>query len=258
MKPFLSLSILLFVAMLSTAEAQTAVNFKVPDCNNQTVGLFEQLDSGKVIVLCWVMPCGSCVLPTTSAYNVASSFQTSHPGKVEFWVADDYANTSCGDIGFWCSSYSIVPHRSFSNNAIKMSHYGADGMPKVVVIGGLARKVYFNQNNGVNTTNLQTAISLALTETSVGDLPEGDAGFSVSPNPAGSSAVITLVNSEQANCRIALCDGLGRELKLLCDGILPAGENKWKVDVTGLASGIYFVRMNSEGGNKTIKLIVGN
>jgi hypothetical protein len=248
---------LLLLSGLSPMIAQTAVNFKVPDCNNQTVGLFDQLDSGKVIVLCWVMPCGSCVLGATSAYNVAKSYATSYPGKVELWIADDYANTSCADIGFWCTSYNIVPQHAFSNSAIKMSHYGSDGMPKVVVVGGLARRVYFNQNNGVNTNDLQSAIELALTETAVNELPpQEDAVFSVSPNPAGSNTVLTLMNAKQQSCRIALYDGLGRELQLLCDGILPAGENKWEVDITGLASGIYFVRMSSDGGNKTIKLIV--
>lgn len=255
MKPLLT--IILFLAFLGV-EAQTAVNFKVNDCNNQTVGLFEQLDSGKVIVLCWVMPCGSCVLPSTSAFNVANSFQTSHPGRVEFWVADDYANTSCSDIGFWCSSYSIVPARSFSNNAIKMSHYGSDGMPKVVVIGGLARKVYYNQNNTVNTTNLQSAINLALTETSVNDLPQSNGGLSVSPNPASATAVISWVSSIEQDCRIALCDITGREMMVLHDGMLPVGERKWDVDVSGLEGGIYFIRANSGDGVKTLKLIVKN
>ncbi|MDD3877758.1 MAG: hypothetical protein PHT69_14150 [Bacteroidales bacterium] len=159
------LSIMILSFFISEGISQTATNFTVTDCDSVTYDLFSEIDSGKVIVLCWVMPCPPCVVPTKTAFNVVKRYQTSHPGKVLFFLVDDYANTTCSTLNSWAQTNEIITSsfsRKFSNPAIDMTHYGTPGMPKIVVVGGTARSVYYNENTIVNVSALKKAINNAL------------------------------------------------------------------------------------------------
>jgi hypothetical protein len=81
------LILVFLVALFSyVANGQTATNFTCNDCTGVSHTLFDELDAGNVIVLCWVMPCGSCIGPTLTTYNVVQSFATSHPGRVKLYI----------------------------------------------------------------------------------------------------------------------------------------------------------------------------
>jgi hypothetical protein len=44
-----------------------------------------------------------------------------------------------------------------------MSDYGGSGMPKTVILAGSAHKVYFNENNSLNSSNFTAALNNAIT-----------------------------------------------------------------------------------------------
>src|SRR5262245_353846 len=135
MKKSILLIAVLFLSVISFA--QTATNFTCNDCSGNSHDLFSELDAGKVIVLCWVMPCGTCTSPALTSYNVVQSFQASYPNQVYFYLIDDYANTTCTSLNSWGTSIGAPPSSSslrFSNAAIDMTNYGATGMPKIVVV----------------------------------------------------------------------------------------------------------------------------
>ena len=96
----------------------TATNFICNDCASTSHTLFAELDAGKVIVLVWAMPCGSCIGPAQSAYSAAESFSSSHPGRVLFYLADDYANTSCSTLSSWATTNNMPNSTKFSNTAL--------------------------------------------------------------------------------------------------------------------------------------------
>ena len=119
MKKYILKSLLvLFVSNVSFAQT-TATDFTTNDCNGLSHHLFDELDNGNVIVISWVMPCSPCATYSLPAYSAVQSFATSHPGQVHFYMADDYANTSCSSLSGWGNNYNIAP--SISPNGGKIA-----------------------------------------------------------------------------------------------------------------------------------------
>lgn len=77
---------------------------------------------------------------------------------------------------------------------------------------------------------------------------ERDAPFATAlaqnfPNPFNPSTVIGYQKSEMGRTRLAVYDLLGREIAVLVDGIVPAGEHFVTFDASNLASGVYIYRL---------------
>ena len=114
MKKTLILITFIFAFVNSKAQVTTATDFTANDCNSISHHLFAELDAGKVVVVAFVMPCSACIGPSLTAYNVATSFASSNPGRVKFFLSDDLANTSCSIVSGWATNNSITPDAVFS------------------------------------------------------------------------------------------------------------------------------------------------
>jgi hypothetical protein len=68
------------------------------------------------------------------------------------------------------------------------------------------------------------------------------------PNPFNAYTVISYSIPSSTKITIDIVDILGREVKLLSEGLMPAGDHQAMWDARGQASGIYFYRII--GGNK--------
>ncbi len=92
-----------------------------------------------------------------------------------------------------------------------------------------------------------------------GEVPAGEESFGLSapaPNPtAGTSTLRVRLGSAQT-VRVSVLDALGREVALLHDGAMPAGETPVSVATQGLAPGVYTVRMAGAGSIASQRLIV--
>ncbi len=251
---------LLFVAFSSIIMAQTnATNFTCNDCSGVSHELFKVLDSGKIVVLVWVMPCGACTGGAITAYNIVKSYQANNPNKVYFYLVDDYANTNCQSLGSWgasngldISSYSY----RFSNAAIKMTNYGSAGMPKCVVLAGTDHKVMYNVNNSVSSTDLQKAINTALVLTGTTEDNVTGSALKISPNPVNESAVLTCTLDQASNVKIELLNADGKLVQTVFAGKLNSGENKMNLNVSNYHSGIYYVTLSSGDKIKSAKFSV--
>ncbi|HNQ12926.1 MAG TPA: T9SS type A sorting domain-containing protein [Bacteroidia bacterium] len=247
MRPLL---ILLLLSVFTRAEAQTATDFTVNDCDNNTHHLFDELDAGKVVVIAWTMPCGSCIGPILSAYNIAQTFAASNPGKILFYLTDDYGNSSCSIIESWAAQYNIGPNiSSFSTSAINMNHYGGPGMPKVVVIAGGNHQVVFNENNTLNTANFQSAMTQALLLSDVKEPSLSDL-ISVYPVPTRDEVRLRYIGDQDLNVNVISNDG-----RLVKNLIIIASENGQEIALPTLDAGIYFLQMKS-GRNQVFKRFV--
>ncbi len=72
----------------------------------------------------------------------------------------------------------------------------------------------------------------------------------VSPNPFGTRAEVRYVLAEASRVRLTVYDGLGREVARLATGErLDAGVHTAQLDGSGLASGVYIVRLVAEGAS---------
>lgn len=255
-----TLFFILFSLIFSIGFAQTAVNFNCDDCLGVNHDLFSELDAGKVIVICWVMPCGSCVVPSLTTYNVVQSFQTSNPDKVFMYLVDDYANTSCSSLKSWGNNQGMTDVTCFSNSAIKMSDYGSSGMPKVVVVGDASHTVFYNANNSVNGTALQTAIGAAIAATLTG-MDESKDTFAETefyPNPSTESSSLKFELESSSTVSLKILSNLGEMVQELSYPNLPQGSNLIEINTSGLSNGIYFIKISDGTLTKTIKVVINH
>lgn len=236
----------------------TATDWTANDCSGNSHNLFTELDQGKVIVMVWAMPCGVCISPTQTAYNVAQSFSTSGC-DVEFYLIDDYGNTNCTTLSNWANTNSVGTNSiKFSNAVIDMEAYGTAAMPKIVVVGGPTHTVYAVQNNSANGTALQTAINTACTDIANGvkDLSENIGTITLFPNPVLDKSTLSFSLVRDAQLSIEVYDLLGSRIKSLAAGAYTTGSHNLEWNAKDLSEGIYFIRITEGTRAKVIKFVV--
>jgi hypothetical protein len=251
-------SALFFMGLGNNLGAQsTATDFTINDCNGKSCKLFDVLDSGHVVVICWVMPCANCTSGATKSFTAAKNKQGDPKHKVYYYLVDDYGNSACSTVTTWGGgngvdmSASFV--RSFSNagNAINMTNYGTTGMPKAVVIAGPSHKVYYNVNGSstINTTKMEDSITKAFTEMNAASVqsPKSLNNITVSPNPVTN---LIQINSAVPVLQVVIRDLSGREV---CTEVLDESQT---ANTATLPAGVYFVQCLTEDRRiETIKVI---
>jgi len=244
-----------------TSFSQTATNFNCNDCAGVNHNLFTELDSGNVIVLCWVMPCSSCVPTTLTSYNVVQSFSATYPGRVHIYIVDDYANTNCTSLNSWCNGNGFTNSTRFSNSSIKMSDYGSAGMPKVVVAGNYTHHVYYNANNNVNANLLSTAITTALQDFSVGiaePVSREIETISTFPNPASDQVSLTFEIGKRETVSVTIYNYQAKQAVKTRKYEFEPGENTITINTSELENGVYVARFQTASGIQTAKFIVSH
>jgi hypothetical protein len=247
-----------FLSLNFQTNAQTAANFTEEDCNGTSYTLFDELDAGKVIVIAWVMPCGSCSYFGSRAYDAVQIFTETHPGKVEFYLTDDYANTSCSSISNWGTTNSMGNHIAFSSSAINMSDYGTDGMPKVVVLAGNDHAVLYNKNNGsINYDDVVEAITTGLNSVGLNDNEAINKTLSIFPNP--SNGLFSIEFQAQENSKLEVFTVLGEKVvDVNIEGCMPNQKNKIEIDLSNQAQGLYLVNLSNGKHNESKIITIGN
>ena len=61
---------------------------------------------------------------------------------------------------------------------------------------------------------------------------------------------------QETEATIRLLDGLGREIRVIHDGRIPAGESKYFFFANELSAGFYLVEMTGEMGKEVQKVVV--
>ena len=247
-----------FLSLNFQAKAQTATNFNEEDCEGVFHSLFNELDEGKVIVIAWVMPCFSCSYYGSGAYDAVQTFTETHPGKVEFYLTDDYANTSCSSISNWGTTNSMENHIAFSSSAINMSDYGTDGMPKVVVLAGNDHTVLYNKNNGsINYDDVLEAITTGLNSVGLNDNETVNYTLAVFPNP--NNGLFSIEFQAQENTKLEVFTVLGEKVvDVNIEGCTPNQKNKIEIDLSNQAQGLYLVNLSNGTRNESQIITIGN
>ena len=73
------------------------------------------------------------------------------------------------------------------------------------------------------------------------------------PNPAKDRAVVSTFLAEAGRVDVELVDLLGRPLQQIANGVLPAGEARWTMDLDQVPAGMYFVRVQQGGTVRVAK-----
>ena len=239
----------------------TATDFTTNDCNGASHHLFDELDNGDVIVIAWVMPCGPCETYSLPAYSAVQTFATSHPGRVHFYIADDYGTTACGTLNNFASNMPIST--IFSSTDVIMTDYSVlgTGMPKVVVLGGSDHHIYYNENdNKINFPDVQTAISDALS-TPLGIEQSVSNKFEIStyPNPVNNVLNISYIKNQSSLINFTIVDILGKAaLSIEEDASYLKGEATKSINVSTLDNGNYFLKISSESVVESMPFVVSH
>lgn len=237
------------ISFIAAYAQTTAPDFTATDCNGTSHNLYTELAAGKVVVLTWVMPCGSCVSGGNAAENAVESFATSHPGKVTFWMIDDFGDTPCGSLSSWANSNGISKPVFFGNagNAIDENDFGGSGMPHVVVISP-NKNIAYNKKNGA--TNDQAGITAAITQgltLSVAQIKAED--IDISPNPATNEIRISYGKAIK-EIKVVAANG-----QVVIEQSFTSKRNP-TIDINSLATGVYNLLITDVEGNRGTQKIV--
>ena len=96
------------------------------------------------------------------------------------------------------------------------------------------------QNNAINQNNL------------VDNLTKNELDFQLFPNPSSQLTTVIVEGNESGLATLSIFDVMGKEQNLIIQG----QNSQFNFDVSTLAKGMYFVRVNSIGASKTKQLIV--
>jgi hypothetical protein len=88
------------------------------------------------------------------------------------------------------------------------------------------------------------------------ELPSGFALLQNYPNPFNPTTTISYNISKTVKVRLSVYDALGREVKELVNELKTPGSYNVEFDGTGLASGIYFYRIETEGRSKVKSMLL--
>jgi photosystem II stability/assembly factor-like uncharacterized protein len=84
----------------------------------------------------------------------------------------------------------------------------------------------------------------------------GAPALRIAPNPATSTATVSLVLARDGQTEVSVFDALGRRVATLSDGLLSAGRHEMILDVRGLRPGVYVMRVASDHEVAAARVVV--
>jgi hypothetical protein len=250
--------IILACALASALYGQTAANWTASDCSGNSHELFSDLNSGKIVVITWVMPCSQCINGALTAQTEVQTARTANPGKILFYLVDDYANTSCSSLAGWASANGVTEAIVISNSLVSMSDYGTAGMPKVVVFGGSDHKVYYNANDlNITANGIKNAIASAVAAaTGIKESTPETLSYGIFPNPANNFSELKVNVPQSMKLKIDLSNSLGQKVSEIFNGTLSSGAHDFVFRTSHLPSGLYFMTLSDGDKTATGKLLI--
>ncbi len=101
--------------------------------------------------------------------------------------------------------------------------------------------------NGIALRNITIAVDAPVTSVRTTEASRIGKLMPVFPNPIVDVSTVRVSLAEASNARISLMDMLGKEVLLVSDNKLSAGEHQFKIDATNLNNGIYFLQLMIDG-----------
>jgi hypothetical protein len=254
MKKYLLVSALLLTAVIGNAQT-VAQDWTKTDCNGNSWQLYPMCDSGKVVVMEFVMPtsCFGCHNAAGYLETIWQQFNASDPNKVEMFAIAYNNSYTCTQLSNWKTTYGINMMHPMDQGASMLSYYGSMGMPTIVVVGGVGHMMFYEKQGftASDTTNIKNAISLALSTSSISEA-EVDKAIKVYPNPASDMITLEFTTPGTSNY-VELFNIAGEKVKTIDAG----KETRKEISISDLSAGVYFIRYNS-GTTVYTKRIIKN
>jgi len=149
-------------------------------------------------------------------------------------VAPDFTNSKASDAYF-----------------TKVNYVGAFAGTQTTADNWMAKWTNFDPVNTdysmTNTTEFPTTVA---------NVNNNINAINVYPNPAIETATINFNLIEANQASVSVIDMTGKTVATIFNGNLMAGAHQFEINVADLATGCYFVKVQTEAGAKTIKLAV--
>jgi hypothetical protein len=204
---------------------------------------------------------------TGTSNGVRGTHPVNAPINVEFdWMRDvsDVMVRSNGEI--WVASCEGVAVIDPTGELLVRldRHNGLSSDCAISVMEGASGNVYIGSAYGYTILGDPDLISGAplaeLTPTSIPkEDPYVDMGVVLHPNypnPFNPVTEIRWTLNAGRHMRLSISDILGREIAVLVDGVMPAGEHRVSFDAGGLASGVYVMRLQAGDQVLTRKMVL--
>jgi hypothetical protein len=198
--------------------------------------------------------------------NVSATrpFDNAPGGRRNSMAQMDSTEAPYGDIVALHTHHCFVPTVSALDLATNDLFYDIAGDPDIQALTPFDAVYYPAGNQDHMTITAETAgwlVGEIETGTTAvqSDAPPISALFlsSPRPNPASQSALIPYSLPRSGEVTITVHDALGRRVATVLDtGDLPAGSGVVRFDTSGLASGVYFIRMNAPGARASRKITI--
>ena len=235
----------------STSSAQTtAMDFQRRDCNGSMHHLYDDLDSGNIVILEFFMD--SCTFCVDAAHALEAM---QHTLKVTFNI----------NVVYYAIGYNnIYPKAQVANwvgvnhlRAIPMdsgktmvNYYGGFGMPTVVILGGTSRSVISSVLSFLprdTSTASAQIVSFMNGTTGIAPLAPTLSSISIYPNPVSEKATIRIDIPAPTSVHIAITDISGQAIMTAAEQPTAAGPYMTSLDVSTLPRGIYLVTITTDG-----------
>ena len=240
-------------------------NTILPPANSYDIFIAKIADTGSSTGFAWAWGGGSsngqdeAVALATNGTSVfmAGTFE----GTIDFGATTLTTGASGGRNMFLCKLTDAGATSSFAwvQSATAM---GVGAMlllgTKVYVAGNFYDTVAFGNLNITTPTNTPAAFLASLTDATLTatTASQGNLSFTLAPNPARTSTTVTLpALPGTASATLSLLDALGRAVRTAVVALPPAGL-RHELDLTGLAPGLYALRVIAGTSSATSRLAV--
>ncbi len=252
--------IFVFFCSIRVNAQTTAIDFDISDCAGNAHHLFSELDSGKVVIIDFVMPCGACLSPSKTVFNIINNFRISNPDRILFYLSDGFGSHRCDTLTVWAANNHVDSNTIIVSTAsVNLIDYGYPGMPKIVVLGGTSHHVFFNNDDAAagDSIGLCIAIDSALNANNL--IVENNSIINkiiLFPNPVISKAFLSYSLSEIADVEIEIFTADNKKVFYEINENITKGNHEKEIDFEKFSNGNYILRMNSKKGSSTYKFSI--
>lgn len=182
--------------------------------------------------------------PTANSLAIADTVMSVHQ---QYGIGLDLILTNPGatysdHASFWNEGYGAV---------LVIEEFNNDGNPHYHTTTDLTQYFDVPYYEKLAKLSIASTAALAIPVTEGMSVPEGSGAPAMNlyayPNPAVESARVWIEVDAAQRARVALHDAMGREVRLMHEGSLPAGRSGFMLDLEGFPTGGYVVRAQVAG-----------
>ncbi len=237
--------------MTGKSNAQ-ATDFAQYDCDGQYHSLFEELDSGKIVVMEFVMDCQLCVDAGVALEALFTEFHQQYPGILRVYQFAYSPLLDCIDMKMFRDTNSFQSE-VFEENSHLMAHYGGFGMPTIGVAAGSNHQDIYSSVGFIasDTAQLGTVLRNYMTTISVNEL---NPDKFISANYNSTLQELNVISNSNNETVLELFNSAGS--KVMTTTMKNILGEETSISLNNFSPGLYFAHFNSSKRTSIIQFLI--